>query len=61
MSAREHASRRADAAAAAAASDMVPINAKRAPKRSITRPSSRITSLAPLTAVGGMPDFVTAD
>jgi len=61
MSAREHASRRADAAAAAAASDMVPINAKRAPKRSITRPGSRATPLAPLTAVRDMPDFATAD
>lgn len=61
MSAREHASRRADAAAAAAASDIVPINSKRAPKRPITRPKASISPLAPLTAVKEVPNFVAVD
>jgi len=52
MSAREHASRRANAAAAAAASEMIPINSgKKARKRPIARPSVEEPSpTAPLTA-----------
>jgi len=58
----EHASRRANAAAAAAASEMIPINSgKKARKRPIARPSAEErSSSAPLTTVRGVPDFAEA-
>ena len=62
MSASEHASRRANAAAAAAASEIVPINSKKAQKRPIGRPKAKEPpSAAPQAATQTVPSLPVGD